>query len=84
MTSTRTYRRFDLHSKVGPLSRLEETNSVYFEDLYDKVKDGLRPSMDDGICSKDICEVIRRCWSDNPNERPDFGLIREGMRKITK
>jgi hypothetical protein len=61
---------------------------IYFsfnrKELFEKVKQGLRPSIEETVCSKDIIELIKKCWTENPNDRPDFSTIRDSMRKITK
>ena len=53
-------------------------------ELFGHVKLGLRPSLEDDICSKEIIDLLRKCWSESINERPDFNIINHTMRKTTK
>lgn len=47
-------------------------------------KRGLRPSIDATICYREIADLLKKCWSDQAYERPDFTVIRDTMRKSTK
>jgi atrial natriuretic peptide receptor A len=58
--------------------------SVRYRDIYQRVKSGLRPSLDSSKCSKEVIDLLKRCWSESPNERPEFSIINELMRKTTK
>lgn len=55
-----------------------------YKEIFQKVKIGLRPSLESDVCSKEIIDLLRRCWSENIHERPDFTTIRDIMRKIIK
>ncbi len=48
------------------------------------VKTGLRPSLEEGLCSKEIIDLLKKCWTDSVNERPEFSTVRDIMRKTTK
>lgn len=61
-----------------------EKKMVSYYDIYQKVKSGIRPSMESGICSKEIIDLLKKCWSENVQERPDFTIIRDQMRKTIK
>lgn len=54
--------------------------------IVDNVKSGslLRPSIEAGDCSNEIGQLMKRCWHEDPNERPDFTDIRQVMRRINK
>ncbi|CAE1321199.1 Resact receptor,Olfactory guanylyl cyclase GC-D,Guanylate cyclase 32E,Heat-stable enterotoxin receptor,Receptor-type guanylate cyclase gcy-13,Guanylate cyclase soluble subunit alpha-1,Receptor-type guanylate cyclase gcy-9,Guanylate cyclase soluble subunit alpha-2,Receptor-type guanylate cyclase gcy-21,Head-specific guanylate cyclase,Guanylate cyclase soluble subunit beta-2,Atrial natriuretic peptide receptor 1,Speract receptor,Receptor-type guanylate cyclase gcy-18,Receptor-type guanylate cyclase gcy-3,Ret len=59
------------------------------QEIYQKVKDGLcpafRPTLDCSECpSEELINVIKRCWAEDPNERPDFPAIKTLMRKMNK
>ena len=49
-----------------------------------RARNGLRPSLNDEICQKEIVDLLKKCWHANPAERPDFTYIRDFMRKKTK
>jgi hypothetical protein len=55
-------------------------------EIVENVKEGslLRPSIEAGECNIDIAQLMKRCWLEDPNERPDFTDIRQVMRRINK
>ncbi|XP_064596017.1 LOW QUALITY PROTEIN: atrial natriuretic peptide receptor 1-like [Liolophura sinensis] len=59
------------------------------QDVYQKVKNGVkpyfRPTMKDDDCpSDDLAGIIRRCWAEDPMERPDFQSLKSIIRKLNK
>ncbi|CAF1276151.1 unnamed protein product [Rotaria sp. Silwood1] len=55
-------------------------------EIVESVKAGslLRPSIEVGECNIEIGQLMKRCWLEDPNERPDFTGIRQIMRRINK
>ncbi|KAL3886487.1 hypothetical protein ACJMK2_026472, partial [Sinanodonta woodiana] len=58
-------------------------------EIYEKVKNGLkpyfRPTLEEYDCPCDeLAEVIRKCWSEDPMERPDFTHLKNIIRKLNK
>jgi atrial natriuretic peptide receptor A len=63
--------------------------SVYISEIYQKVKNGLkpyfRPTLEEYDCPSDeLADVIRKCWADDPVERPDFQALKGIIRKLNK
>ncbi|KAK6184965.1 hypothetical protein SNE40_007304 [Patella caerulea] len=59
------------------------------QDILPKVKNGMkpyfRPTLEDFDCPCDeLAGVIRRCWSEDPTERPDFQSLKNIIRKLNK
>ncbi|ELT96795.1 hypothetical protein CAPTEDRAFT_124162 [Capitella teleta] len=63
------------------------------QDIYRKVKNGQRPyfrptleldSDDAEGCSEELANMIKKCWSEEPMERPDFHSLKSIIRKINK
>ncbi|KAJ8311507.1 hypothetical protein KUTeg_010862 [Tegillarca granosa] len=59
------------------------------EEVYEKVKNGLkpvfRPTLEECDCPCDeLADVIRKCWSEDPFERPDFQALKSIIRKLNK
>lgn len=54
--------------------------------IIDSVKSGslLRPTIEAGECNAEIGQLMKRCWHEDQNERPDFTDIRQVMRRINK
>lgn len=44
----------------------------------------LRPTIELGECTSEIEQLMKRCWLEDPTERPDFADIRQIMRRINK
>ena len=64
---------------------------VYFflADIYQKIKNGMRPyfrpTMEEFDCPCDeLAAVIRKCWSEDPLDRPDFQSLKSIIRKLNK
>ena len=62
-----------------------------FAEIYRKVKNGQRPyfrptldHLDDDDCSEELANMIKKCWSEDPMERPDFHSLKTIIRKINK
>ena len=55
-------------------------------EIVESVKSGslLRPTIEAGECNIEIGQLMKRCWLEDPNERPDFTDIRQIMRRINK
>ncbi|XP_074661702.1 atrial natriuretic peptide receptor 1-like isoform X2 [Tubulanus polymorphus] len=58
------------------------------EEIYMRVKNGtppyFRPSLEEDECSEEVLGMIKRCWAEDPNERPDFHQLRSMIRKFNK
>jgi atrial natriuretic peptide receptor A len=65
------------------------------QEIYMYVKDGhksspvFRPTLldrkqDDNGCSEDLAALVRRCWTEDPLERPDFNGIKSALKRISK
>jgi atrial natriuretic peptide receptor A len=55
-------------------------------EIVESVKSGslLRPTIEAGECTIEIGQLMKRCWLEDSNERPDFTDIRQIMRRINK
>ena len=53
---------------------------VTHEDVIEMVNSGKRPSSPDN-CPEEIYQLMSRCWSHNPDDRPNFTSI---YRTLTK
>ena len=63
--------------------------SFRFSEIVDKVKNPLkptfRPTLEEYDCPCDeLAGVIRRCWAEDPMERPDFQALKSIIRKLNK
>ncbi|XP_076356119.1 atrial natriuretic peptide receptor 1-like isoform X2 [Tachypleus tridentatus] len=58
------------------------------KEIVENVKHGqkppFRPYLEEDMCNKEIEEMIRRCWAEDPTERPDFQALKSVIRKLNK
>ena len=45
---------------------------------------GLRPSLDRLAVSEELCQLIEKCWSEDPGQRPDINTARAIIKKTNK
>lgn len=60
-------------------------------DIYRKVKTGQRPyfrptlhNSDEAGLDDELANMVRKCWSEDALERPDFPALKTIIRKINK
>ena len=44
----------------------------------------LRPSVDQDAADEEILDMMTRCWSEDPLDRPDFSALKVTIRKLNK
>lgn len=44
----------------------------------------LRPSVDDDQVDDEVVQMMKRCWVEDPNERPDFPVLKATIRRLNK
>jgi len=63
------------------------------QDIYKLVKTGVKPYFrpvlseqmdDDEFCSEKLLNMVKRCWSEDPAERPDFSQLKSIIKQINK
>ncbi|CAG5115044.1 unnamed protein product, partial [Candidula unifasciata] len=59
------------------------------QEIIDKVKNAIkpyfRPTLETFDCPTDeLAYVIRKCWAEDPNERPDFQMLKGQIRKLNR
>ncbi|XP_071139405.1 atrial natriuretic peptide receptor 1-like isoform X4 [Mytilus edulis] len=89
--------RCDVYSFAIICQEIVYRNGVFYlanvdvspEEIYKKVKNGLRPyfrpTLDECDCPCDeLADIIRQCWKEDPMERPDFPTLKSIIRKLNK
>jgi class 3 adenylate cyclase len=82
----------EIITRCGPfesLERLGRKRKIYEpNEILDRLRMGtvppFRPEVAPDECSKELLNLMHECWSESPNNRPDFILIKPKMRKISK
>ena len=59
-------------------------------EIVEQVKNGqlqkpvLRPNVDDDQADEEVVQMMKRCWVEDPNERPDFPVLKATIRRLNK
>lgn len=44
----------------------------------------LRPNVDEDQADEEVVNMMKRCWMEDPNERPDFPVLKATIRRLNK
>lgn len=44
----------------------------------------LRPNMTEISCEEEVGNLMKRCWTEDPADRPDFTTLKAAIRKLNK
>ena len=47
-------------------------------------KQPFRPTVDDDVGDEPVVQMMRRCWMEDPAERPDFASLKATIRRLNK
>ncbi|EFX72574.1 hypothetical protein DAPPUDRAFT_201000 [Daphnia pulex] len=47
-------------------------------------KPAFRPAIDDDLGDEEVVQMMKRCWVEDPNERPDFPVLKATIRRLNK
>ncbi|KAG1681091.1 Atrial natriuretic peptide receptor 2 [Nymphon striatum] len=68
------------HSKMHEMVKKKQ--------ILENVKNGqkplYRPAIDDDMCDEAVIQMMKKCWSEEPMERPDFQALKSIIRKLNK
>ncbi|CAG5131488.1 unnamed protein product [Candidula unifasciata] len=72
-------------SGVFHLQNLDLSPQEIIEKVRNAVKPYFRPSMETFDCPTDeLAYVIRKCWAEDPADRPDFQMLKGQIRKLNR
>ncbi|GFR98924.1 guanylate cyclase [Elysia marginata] len=67
------------------LQNLDLSPKEITEKLKKSIRPLFRPTLEEFDCPNDeLARVIRRCWAEEPSERPDFQALRTMIKKLNK
>jgi len=70
---------YEIITREDPWSGLDNLNAIY------KVINGVRMEIGkEHYCSDEIKALMNRCWSEDPDDRPNFGEICDELNLIIK
>ncbi|KAL1426580.1 hypothetical protein MTO96_018168 [Rhipicephalus appendiculatus] len=67
---------------LGPSVQLCPKEIVANVQLGHKVP--FRPLLEEDCCSEELAQMIRKCWAEDPAERPDFHTLKPLIRRLNK
>ncbi|XP_014255995.1 atrial natriuretic peptide receptor 1 isoform X2 [Cimex lectularius] len=74
----------EIVTRQGPWANLPEP-SIQPREIVEGVKSGgLRPSTTGICCEEELSALMRRCWEEEPADRPDFNTLKATIRKLNK
>lgn len=65
---------------------------ICISEIVDAVRNGpdanpsaqpLRPLIDENTCDE-VADLMRRCWTEEAQDRPDFNVLKTTIRKLNK
>ena len=64
------------------LSNSSLTSQMIVENV--RNRNDFRPTIDSNELNVEIKQLMKQCWNEDPNQRPDFNQIRQSMKRINK
>ncbi|XP_045481556.1 atrial natriuretic peptide receptor 1-like isoform X1 [Harmonia axyridis] len=72
---------------------LEEENNMSVREVVENVRNGsssnnngeqLRPSLEGATCDDEVAQLMRKCWNEDPGDRPNFTNIKNRLKTMNK
>lgn len=59
---------------------------IHLVEIVARLRDGdtIRPYLEIDECDDEIIELMKKCWMEDPLDRPDFGQIKQIIRRLNK
>ncbi|XP_043190575.1 atrial natriuretic peptide receptor 2-like isoform X1 [Amphibalanus amphitrite] len=67
---------FFVHNEISPKEIVENVRNGQ--------KPPFRPAIDDDMADEEVLQMMRRCWSEDPVDRPDFHALKGIIRRLNK
>ncbi|ODN04071.1 Atrial natriuretic peptide receptor 2 [Orchesella cincta] len=73
----------EIAARQGSFYTLEEYRP---EEIVTQLKEGkyTRPTLEIDECNDELIDLMEKCWAEDPLERPDFGQIKQIIRRLNK
>ncbi|XP_043212979.1 atrial natriuretic peptide receptor 2-like, partial [Amphibalanus amphitrite] len=65
---------FFVHNEISPKEIVENVRNGQ--------KPPFRPAIDDDMADEEVLQMMRRCWSEDPVDRPDFHALKGIIRRL--
>ncbi|XP_023219698.1 atrial natriuretic peptide receptor 1-like [Centruroides sculpturatus] len=77
---------YEIVGRQGPfyVGRIELSPKEIVERVLSGVKPAFRPFLEEGICDEEVMTMIKRCWAEDPLERPDFHALKSIIRRLNR
>ncbi|XP_076314890.1 atrial natriuretic peptide receptor 2-like [Tachypleus tridentatus] len=72
--------------RQGPfyLKEVDLSPKEIIERVKEKRKPPFRPFLDENLYDEEVIQMIRRCWAEDPMERPNFDHLKSIVRRLSK
>lgn len=82
----------EIITRSGPFESMERLGRKKFhlepDEILDRIRMGsippFRPEVAPDEAPKELIKLMQTCWSESPDSRPDFNLIKPWLKKVTK
>ncbi|KAH7950852.1 hypothetical protein HPB52_002414 [Rhipicephalus sanguineus] len=79
---------FGLHTLRSSDSNENHDSYAFWRQIVANVQLGhkvpFRPLLEEDCCSEELAQMIRKCWAEDPAERPDFHTLKPLIRRLNK
>ncbi|GAB6027782.1 hypothetical protein CHUAL_002017 [Chamberlinius hualienensis] len=66
------------------LNNCDYTPQEIVENVRNSCQPYFRPSIDHSYCDSEVVQLMKKCWSEDPMERPDFQALKGIVRRLNK
>lgn len=70
--------------RLSPLRSPIMSPSKIIGNVKNGQKPAFRPSIDDDFGNEEVVQMMKRCWMEDPTERPDFPVLKATIRRLNK
>ncbi|XP_055925455.1 atrial natriuretic peptide receptor 1-like isoform X2 [Argiope bruennichi] len=66
------------------LAGLQLTPKEIVDNVKNSQKNPFRPHLEKDACDEEVIHMIKKCWTEDPTERPDFQALKSIIRRLNK
>lgn len=58
----------------------------FYKEIVAQLREGqeIRPYLEIDECDEEMIELMKRCWTEDPIDRPNFAEIKQTIRRLNK
>ncbi|GFT99697.1 atrial natriuretic peptide receptor 2 [Nephila pilipes] len=62
----------------------ESRKKEIVDNVKNSQKNPFRPHLEKDACDEEVIHMIKKCWTEDPTERPDFQALKSIIRRLNK